>query len=379
MLARRLGGRVAVCDEGGRELVAAHAERGVEAVDEEGRWIEDAAYAALSESRRTGRCVTYRKSRTVCAIVGGEGPLGGLTLQAAQPLGEVAARIFERGAMVTAVVLLLKAQRTLSLMSDAPAVLHGLVHGPGGGLERYAPQAERYGVDILRPMQVLQIRAAPESSPSLRRQLMDRLGPSSALFDEIGGAWVVLANAARMEPVRAAVQACLRRHRASFTGVIGEVVAHPDEVSGAFERTARCLDLLDALGRRGELFEARQLALYLPLFNRADAAVIEGFFTATLGSLYAGPAAHAARRAVLAGTLLAYLDGGYNAAEAARSLDLHINTLRQRLEAVDALLTGWREAGRALDIHVALRLWRLRDPQWFAVRDEAAGGERAGG
>jgi DNA-binding PucR family transcriptional regulator len=75
---------------------------------------------------------------------------------------------------------------------------------------------------------------------------------------------------------------------------------------------------------------------------------------------------------VLAGTLLAYLDCGYNAAEAARSLSLHINTLRQRLEAVDALLVGWRDAGRALEVHVALRLWRLRDPQRFTVPTEPA-------
>src|SRR5690606_36522901 len=118
MLAQRLGGRVAVCDEGGREIVAASARHGIEETDHTGRWIEDAAYAALAESRRTGRSVAYRKSRAVCAIVGGEGPLGGLLVQTAEPLGELATRIFERGALVTAVVLLLKAQRALSLRSD---------------------------------------------------------------------------------------------------------------------------------------------------------------------------------------------------------------------------------------------------------------------
>lgn len=366
MLAQRLGGRVAVCDEAGREIVAADGGRGIEEPTEEGRWIEDAAYAALAESRRTGRSVAYRKTRTVCAIVGGDGPLGGLVLHGTEPLGEVAARVFERGAMVTGVVLLHQAQRTLSLMADAPAVLHGLVHGPWGRLERHAQQAEKYGVDIHGPMRLLRIRTGRDGGPYLRRQLIERLGTSSALFDDAGDGLVVLANAARMDAVRAAVQACLRRHRGSFSGVAGHAVDRPDGLAAAFERTGRCLDLLEALGRRDEIFDESRLALYLPLFNRADAAAIEGFFTATLGGLYAGPAAHADRRAVLAGTLLAYLDSGYNAAEAARSLSLHINTLRQRLEAVDARLQGWRDAGRALEVHVALRLWRLRDPQRFA-------------
>lgn len=376
MLARRLGGRVAVCDEGGREIVAAHAERGVEAPAPEGRWIEDAAYAALGESRRTGRSVTYRKLRTVCAIVGGEGPLGGLVLHTPRPLSEVAARIFERGAMVTGVVLLLKAQRTLSLMSDAPAVLHGLVHEPRGRSERFAQQAEKYGVNIHRPMTLLLVRTGKDGCASLCRQLTDRLGTSSALFDEAGDSLIVLANTLRMEPVRAALQACLRRHRETFVGVVGDAVGHADGLPKSFERAQCCLDLLDALGRRGELFDESRLALYVPLFNRADAAAIEGFFTATLGKLYAGPATHDTRRTILAGTLLAYLDCGYNAAEAARSLSLHINTLRQRLEAIHALLADWREAGRALEIHVALRLWRLRDPQRFAALDTQAVKER---
>ncbi|CAM5198432.1 hypothetical protein CDEN61S_00751 [Castellaniella denitrificans] len=372
MLARRLGGRVAVCDEGGREIAAARGEEGVEDPAEEGRWIEDAAYAALAESRRTGRSVAYRKSRRVCAVVGGEGPLGGLVLQTAEPLGEVAARIFERGAMVTGVVLLLKAQRALSLMSDAPAVLHGLVHGPGGRSERFARQAEKYGVDIHRSMRLLVVRAGRDGCTHLRRQLMDRLGTSGALFDDVGDSLVVLASAARMEPALAAVRACLRHHRGPFSGVVGEAIDRPDDLPESFERAERCLDLLDALDRRGKIFDEGRLALYAPLFSRADAAAIEGFLTATLGGLYAGSNARGERRAVLAGTLLSYLDHGYNAAEAARSLSLHINTLRQRLEAIDALLEGWRDAGRALEVHMALRLWRLRDPQRFAALDAPA-------
>lgn len=395
MLAGRLGGRVAVCDAGGREIAAASDGHGIEEPPEEGRWIEDAAYAALTESRRTGRSVAYRKSRRVCAVVGGEGPLGGLVLHTAEPLSDVAVRIFERGAMVTGVVLLLKEQRALSLMSDAPAVLHGLVHGPGERSERFARQAEKYGVDLHRPMQLLLVRAGRDGCAHLCRMLTDRLGPSGALFDEIGDSLVVLANAARMAPAHAAVLACLRHHRGPFSGVMGEVLGDPAGLPASFEKAERCLDLLDALGRQGEIFDESRLALYAPLFSRADAAAIEGFFRAALGKLYAGPAAQEIRRTALAGTLLAYLDCGYNAAEAARSQSLHINTLRQRLEAVDALLEGWRDAGRALEVHMALRLWRLRDPHRFfepgealaaasgASRDRRGGrasrGRRAGG
>lgn len=47
-------------------------------------------------------------------------------------------------------------------------------------------------------------------------------------------------------------------------------------------------------------------------------------------------------------------------ANTARSHGVHVNTLYQRLERLDAILgTDWREPDRRLELHLALRLWRL--------------------
>jgi hypothetical protein len=48
-------------------------------------------------------------------------------------------------------------------------------------------------------------------------------------------------------------------------------------------------------------------------------------------------------------------------------LFIHINTFRQRLGALDASLGAWRDSGRMLDIHMALRLWCLKNPQAFSA------------
>lgn len=47
---------------------------------------------------------------------------------------------------------------------------------------------------------------------------------------------------------------------------------------------------------------------------------------------------------------------------------MHVNM--QRLEIVDDLLKGWRHEGRFLELHVALRLHRLRR----GLRDTTASG-----
>jgi len=49
-----------------------------------------------------------------------------------------------------------------------------------------------------------------------------------------------------------------------------------------------------------------------------------------------------------------------NAKATAEFLQIHVNTLRQRLEAIDNLLKDWRLGGRFLELHVALRMHLLR-------------------
>lgn len=62
------------------------------------------------------------------------------------------------------------------------------------------------------------------------------------------------------------------------------------------------------------------------------------------------------RGTALVCTLLTYIDQGHNARAAARVLGVHVNTLHNRLETIAALLPGWSEAGRSIEVHLALRL-----------------------
>ena len=58
-------------------------------------------------------------------------------------------------------------------------------------------------------------------------------------------------------------------------------------------------------------------------------------------------------------TLLCYFDSGQNARLAAKRLDIHVNTVRQRLAGIEEILGYFGDATRGLEIHMALRLWNL--------------------
>lgn len=72
---------------------------------------------------------------------------------------------------------------------------------------------------------------------------------------------------------------------------------------------------------------------------------------------------------MLRDSALAFMDAGQNIAKAAETLVVHPNTVRQRLDRVDALLgEEWRHGSRALDIHVMLTISKTMtiDPQNLA-------------
>jgi len=109
-----------------------------------------------------------------------------------------------------------------------------------------------------------------------------------------------------------------------------------------------------------------EMALYSTLFETHDRASLAGFLDATIGVL---TGYDRKRGTELAGTLLHYFDCNQNAKLAAQRLGIHVNTVRQRLATIEDLIGHWGSATRALEIHVALRLWSLGNADAVAGRD----------
>src|SRR5690606_23654901 len=117
------------------------------------------------------------------------------------------------------------------------------------------------------------------------------------------------------------------------------------------------LRVLRALGRRHELVAQATLSLYALLFEERQGGEVSAFIESTVGVLVEQDR----RRGLdLCGTLLCYLENAQNAKATAGALNIHVNTLRQRLQAIDDQVGNWRAGGRALELHIALRMHMLR-------------------
>jgi DNA-binding PucR family transcriptional regulator len=152
---------------------------------------------------------------------------------------------------------------------------------------------------------------------------------------------------------------------ARLTELVGEPMtvgaAGPtDQLAGLSALLARaqtCAKVLETTGRRGSGATAEDLGVYALLFSDVGRERIEEFVRETIGPVQEwdnnGPG-H------LVTTLEAYFEQGGQTGRLAEALYVHVNTLYQRLDRIDRLLSpDWRRGEQALQVHLAVRLARL--------------------
>ncbi len=369
VLASMLYGSVIIVDEGGRGLAAAPAPAGTgdpqaPASPEPRAGLErsrEPIRAAVRESRAIGRslevAVPGGAACRVAAVVGGSAILGAVAIWTAAPLDEFAIRIFERSALVTAIVLLSQERLEIAASRDRMAILRGLLHWHQDDLPGLASRAARHGLALGGPVVLAVVEVSGNRASYALRQLRATPGFEATLLDQVDGLLVILGGGSDPAPLRALLARALDGGGPLPTGVVSDPVPRVAELPRVYESLRRCLGLLRRLERTGTIAAEAELRPYAIALERLGREELGAFLEATIGKLLA---ADRRRGAELAGTLLAYLDREHNARRTAAALGIHVNTLRQRFEQIDELLGDWRAGTRALDVHLALRLWQLR-------------------
>lgn len=355
-----LDSALTIHDPVGRPLAAVSPHGGVFAVDSmDAGWLAGTA----EESRNGGRAV-HRDGRWICAVLAGQELLASLVLHRPDRLDDSDRRLFERAAVVTGLLLLLR--RTVAETENRirGELISDLLSDPERDPAGLAERGRRLGIDLDRPHLLLVAEAAAREKlgGAAMRYLFG--GDIHGVSAEHAGTVVLLIDCDGRTPMSAAAAGEAARAAATQLGhlvqapvtVAGTGPARgPRELAAAHAEAARCLRAMRVLGRAGEGACVDELGfLGVVLGNAKD---VDGFVTAVLGPLLR----YDERRGThLVRTLRAYFAAGGSLIRAKDELHVHVNTVVQRLDRIQVLLgRDWNEPDRALELQLALRLQLL--------------------
>ncbi|WP_416873421.1 helix-turn-helix domain-containing protein [Kitasatospora sp. SC0581] len=360
-VAALLGGEIAVLDAEGEPLA--------------GRSAPAAELAeAVAASRAEGRSVRHRE-QWVCAVLAGHDALGTMVLRGRPDLDDADRRLFERASVVTALLLLLRRSVAETENRIRGDLLTDLLTAPERDPAGLTARGRRLGVDLARPHLVLVAEPADGKTDergrlagAARRYLFGSRGVSAEHAETVvlltpvesgsggsGGSGGAVGAGDPEETARQAAERLARLAGFPVTVGAGRPAAGPSALAASYGEGLRCLRALRVLGRAGEGASARALGFLGVLLG--DGHDVDGFVGATLGPLLA----YDARRGTeLVRTLRAYFDCGGSLTRAKDELHVHVNTVVQRLDRVEALLgRDWNQPERSLELQLALRLQLL--------------------
>jgi hypothetical protein len=366
-VAQLLGGSLLVLDEAaqviGRGSAPDYGGEAAQGYVAHGERSADVA-RALSRSRQTGRSVqAYEAGDERCRVmpvIGGEDILGSIALFHRGELDELAVRTLERSSSVIGIVLLSQERLEASKSRGVAALLRALVSPRQDQTAPMADRAARLGLDLAQPLALLLVELDSPSAGYAARRFRAFPPQDGVLADDIDGVLVMLCAASRAPELRGLVTQWARGElAAAHRGVLSRPVAAVAEIPAVYATLRRALGVLGRMGVQGHVIGQNELALYSTLFETHDRSSLATFLEATIGAV----TSHDRKRGTeLAATLLCYFDSNQNAKTTAQRLGIHVNTVRQRLATIEDLLGHWGSATRALELHIALRLWNLSAP-----------------
>ncbi|HSE08355.1 MAG TPA: GAF domain-containing protein [Nocardioidaceae bacterium] len=328
--------------------------------------VPDDLAEAIDESRGSGRSVERPGEKGdhvyVAAALAGAEHLGTLVLRREEtPLELADRRTVERGALVTALVLLFN--RSVAEAEDRVRgeLLADLLAGRDTDPVRIVERARRQHADLEQPTVVAVADVEGLERHRASQAAARHAGERRGLGGEHDGQVVVVVPSE--DPVAVGEALTARIVAAGGRVTVGVVAAGPgpQAVPEAYREARDCLRTLLTLGRTGEVSDPAGLGLARLVLGDSGPEALDDFVESSIGPVLA----YDQRRGTnLVETMEAWFASGGRPAEAAKTLMIHPNTVGQRLDRVTRLLgPRWRDPGRALDLQMALRLYRLRATQ----------------
>lgn len=358
-LSKALDRPVVVLD---RELAAAAqapTEGAVRYVGDDGQLVSSVR-DAIDESRLSARCVFVTGAaplpEVAVAVVAAETFLGAVLVGHGElELRAVDRRTIERAAQISALVAVEQEAVAAAEERVRGELVSDILHADAARWQELVLRARARHVRLDQLRSVVTVSLSTEN----RRAASDALRGvvPAGLVGDRDGMLTVLAPTADALPVANAVWNALRATlQTPVLAVAGPPAASAETLGQSHDVARRCAQLLRRLGRSDAAVDARAYEPYLAMFG-SGSQDLSGFVESTIGPVLRWDRE---RGTDLLTTLSAFVDAGASPTRTARTMNVHVNTVTQRLDRICALLgQDWREPEPLFRISVAVRLWSL--------------------
>ncbi|GAA1385996.1 helix-turn-helix domain-containing protein [Pseudonocardia kongjuensis] len=277
-------------------------------------------------------------------------------------LPEPDVRTLERAAQTAALLLLMERQVWRAEQQVRGELIDDLLAEREPDWTAFERRARRSGgIDFAVPHTVVVLASAEAGRRSLVLAAAEHAARHGGLALEHASRVVLLLPQADPAEVARRLPAELARATGGpvTAGVAGPATSARAVRTGHHE-ARRCLRLLLALGRDGEGTTRDGLGALGLVLDGSSQRQLRSLLEETIRPLERYDEEH---NAMLVATLESYYDNGENPRSAARALQVHPNTVYQRLDRIDRVLGGshWRDPDGALAMQVALQLRRVLD------------------
>lgn len=238
-------------------------------------------------------------------------------------------------------------------------VLDDLFSDRNVSLEISQRRAATFGLLPTSKLTLMVVDPAGADFGRAEKAIRKALGPTRALVARHETHICVVAAAS--SGVAASVMDGLRSDGIVATaGYTGPVTGFTD-LRVAHHRAELALSTLTVLGRHGDLLEGDQLGYVALLLDAARSGSSPDIMRGPIQALLD----HDTRKSTnLTETAWLFLETNMHLARTSEQLQIHRNTVRQRIERISSILgEGWLDNTRRLDLHLALRIWRLQESQ----------------
>lgn len=312
---------------------------------------------AVAQAVRSGHAVEQDGGWVAAALAGAEHVASLVLHPREQPLAGAEVRTLERGALVTALVLLFDRRSAETEERLGAELLSDLLESRDVEPTRLRERLRHRGLTLESPVSVVTALVDGIDRHPATRLAARVAARHGGLSGEHRGRVVVAASGVAARTLGERLRAALSDSDVTVGCAESADRDVAEGVRGAYAESRRGLDALVALGRRGEVADARGLGLARLLLGDNGPDEVGQFLEDTVGAVVEWDRT---RGTALVETLEAWFAQGGGLKATAATLHVHPNTVVQRLERIGELLgSGWRAPERALDLQLALHLRRL--------------------